>query len=184
MRRRLGFALLAAAVFPVALQVVPLAAAGTDWGPVQFLVGRWTGEGGGAPGAGTGAFSFTPDLQGAVLVRKSFAEYPAAGGRPAARHDDLTLVYRDGTSPSMRALYFDNEGHVIPYVVRPSENGVVFTSDGQRDQPRYRLTYTRDGPDHLRLKFEIAPPGKEFHSYIESVARREAAAPPPPKKAR
>ena len=28
------------------------AAASEDWGPVQFLVGHWTGEGGGGPGQG------------------------------------------------------------------------------------------------------------------------------------
>ena len=55
---------------------------GQDWGPAQFLVGNWTGEGGGQPGQGTGAFSFSPELQGKILVRKSFAEYPAANGSP------------------------------------------------------------------------------------------------------
>jgi hypothetical protein len=30
------------------------AAAADDWGPLQFLVGRWTGGGDGVPGEGTG----------------------------------------------------------------------------------------------------------------------------------
>ncbi len=150
-----------------------LAVAADDWGPAQFLIGRWTGEGSGQPGQGTGGFSFAPDLQGAILIRKSFAEYPAANSRPASRHDDLTIVYRDEASHQLRATYFDNEGHVIAYNLKPAENGVVFVTDAPPSAMRYRLTYTSTGKDSLKLKFEIAPPGKEFSTYIESTARRE-----------
>ena len=53
-----------------------------DWGPLNFLIGNWVGEGSGKPGEATGAFSLLPDLQGAVLVRKNFAEYPALANLP------------------------------------------------------------------------------------------------------
>src|ERR1035437_2004808 len=53
------------------------------WGPVQSLVGDWTGEGGGGPGQGSGTFSFKPDLQGKILVRRNRAEYPATKERAA-----------------------------------------------------------------------------------------------------
>jgi hypothetical protein len=65
------------------------------WGPVQYLMGDWIGEGGGAPGQGSGSFSFKPDLQGKILVRKNRAEYPATKDREAVVHDDLMVVYRD-----------------------------------------------------------------------------------------
>jgi hypothetical protein len=148
---------------------------GQDWGPAQFLVGNWAGEGGGQPGQGSGAFSFSPDLQGKVLVRKSFAEYPPANGRPASRHDDLTIVYRDETTHALRATYFDNEEHVIQYTVKPAEGGVVFVSQGAPSSPRFRLTYTSTGKDTLNIKFEIAAPGKEFAPYLEAAAHREGA---------
>jgi hypothetical protein len=147
--------------------------AAEDWGPAQFLVGHWTGEGTGQPGNGSGAFSFAPDLAGHVLVRKSFAEYPAADGKPAFRHDDLTIVYRDETSHGLQAIYFDSEGHVIRYTVSPAGGGVVFLSDGAASQMRYRMTYTPAGKDSLKIKFEIAPPGQEFTTYIEAGARRD-----------
>ena len=146
--------------------------AAEDWGPAQFLVGHWTGEGTGQPGNGSGAFSFAPDLAGHVLVRKSFAEYPAADGKPAFRHDDLTIVYRDETSHGLQAIYFDSEGHVIRYTVSPAGGGVVFLSDGAASQMRYRMTYTPAGQNSLKIKFEIAAPGKEFTTYIEAAARR------------
>jgi hypothetical protein len=155
------------------------AGAADDWGPIQFLVGRWTGEGNGAPGQGTGGFSFLPDLQGKVLVRKNFAEYPPTGGKPALRHDDLMIVYREEGSPELQAIYFDNEGHVIRYSVKPlAGGGVVMESGGPPGEPRYRMTYTSGGPDLIVIKFQIAPPGKEFAGYIEATARRESSKTP------
>src|ERR1017187_179412 len=146
--------------------------AADDWGPAPFLVGHWTGEGTGQPGSGSGAFSFAADLAGRVLVRKSFADYPPADGKPAFRHDDLMVVYRDETSHGLQAIYFDSEGHVIRYSVAPAGPGVVFLSDGAANQVRYRMTYTPAGQNSLKIKFEIAAPGKEFTTYIEAAARR------------
>ena len=55
------------------------------FGPVRFLAGDWVGEGSGDPGKGSGEFSFRFELDGKALVRRSFAAYPAQGGRPASR---------------------------------------------------------------------------------------------------
>jgi hypothetical protein len=156
------------------LLLCSLAAGAQDWGPLQFLVGHWIGEGSTADqGAGTGAFSFTPDLQGKILLRKNFAEYPQANSKPAYRHDDLMIIYHDGPSHDLRAIYFDNEEHIIHYAIKPSGDSAVFLSEGMQDAPRFRLTYTSAGPDRLKLKFEIAPPGKDFATYIEASAHRD-----------
>lgn len=106
-------------------------------------------------------------------MRKSFAEYPAANGKPASRHEDLMIVYRDEQSHELGAIYFDSESHVIPYSVKAAEGGgVVFVSDGGRDAMRFRLTYSSTGANALKLKFEIAPPGKDFAPYLEATAHR------------
>jgi len=151
---------------------VSAAFAAEDWGPLKFLVGNWIGEGTGKPGEATGGFSFLPDLQGAVLVRRNFAEYPAQAGKPASRHDDLMVAYREESSHQLRATYYDSEGHVISYAISQSDKGAIFTSEGRKEELRYRLTYAPAGADKLTIRFEIAPPGKAFATYIEATARR------------
>jgi hypothetical protein len=150
------------------------APAGDPYSALQFLMGEWVADGPAA--AGSGHFEFTPDVQGNVLVRRNHAEYPAANGRPAVDHDDLMVVYREGTPPVTRAIYFDNEGHVIRYNVEAGVPGAVtFVSEVAAGMPRYRLSYTKLPDGRLGGKFEVAPPGKpeEFKTYLEWTAKRK-----------
>jgi hypothetical protein len=111
---------------------------------LNFIVGRWEGQGTGAPGQSQGEFSFDWDLTRSILVRKSFAAYPATGDRPASRHDDLMIVFVE--DDKLRADYFDSEAHVIHYkvTVAPDSKSVEFLSDPFPDSPRYRLIYRYD----------------------------------------
>jgi hypothetical protein len=147
-----------------------------DWRGWKFLLGTWIGEGSGKPGEGGGGFSFTSDLQNTVLIRRNFAEYPSVNGRPAFRHDDLTVVYHDA-GRGIRAMYYDNEGHVISYGVTftADSSSLVFVSEPANDAPRFRFTYTKRSPDTLGLSFEIAPPGtpEKFSPYITARAHRQ-----------
>ncbi len=146
------------------------------WASWQFLVGEWAGEGGGEPGRGTGAFSFHFDLQGKVLVRRNRADYLATKDRPAYSHEDLMVVYME-PGGAARAIYFDNEGHVIHYTAAFSEEdrSLTFLSGALPAAPRFRLTYTKKDKDGLAIKFEIAPPGKPdaFSIYLQADARRK-----------
>lgn len=144
------------------------------WDGYDFMLGEWKGEGTGSPGEGVGGFSFASDLQGGILVRKNYAVYPATSSRPGFRHDDLMIVYHD-PSGETRAVYFDNEKHVIPYRVdvEPSKKA-VFLSDSTAAGPRFRLTYSTIAADSLGILFEIAPPDKpgSFAPYITARAYR------------
>ena len=138
-----------------------------DWAPLRFLIGDWVGEGGGDPGKGSGYFSFQPDLQKKIVVRKNHAEYPATKDRPAFSHDDLTIIYRESTG-ELRAVYFDNEGHVIHYdVTAPETNTAVFLSAASQPGPQFRLIY--ELKDHtMQGRFQLRMPGQtEFKSYLE-----------------
>jgi hypothetical protein len=154
------------------------ASAGPAWDGWRFLLGDWVGEGGGQPGqASAGAFRFAADLDGHVLVRRSYAEYPATEERAAFRHDDWIVVYRDQPGDEVRALYLDSEGHVIHYAtaVDTAAGIVAFTSVPDPRAPRYRFTYRRLAPDSLAFRFDVAPPGKpdSLVTYVRGTARRK-----------
>jgi hypothetical protein len=116
-------------------------------------------------------------LQRKILVRKSYADYPASKDRPAFRHDDLTIVYQQPGTDRLHAVYFDNEGHVIEYAVDVSgdRSTVQFLSELAPSSPRFRLIYRRTGDETVAIKFEISPPGKpdSFSTYLEARARRK-----------
>ena len=139
--------------------------------PVRFLAGEWVGEGDGKPGSARGAASFRFELEGRALVRHSHADYPAANGRPAAHHEDLMTVFAEGGQ--LKALYVDNEGHVIRYLAAAVPQGVAFTSE-PAPGPRFRLTYLQGAADTVTVRFEIAPPNapEAFKTYLEGATRR------------
>ena len=143
----------------------------------RFLLGEWVGEGEGQPGKGSAQFTFLTELDGKVLVRKHRAEIPAAGGRPAAKHEDLLIVYRGADGKRNKAIYFDNEDHVIQYsvVLSDDKKSLVFISDPDPSAPRFRLTYAKAKDESLKIKFEFSPPGKpdEFKTYVEGSARKK-----------
>jgi hypothetical protein len=147
------------------------------WAEYKFLLGEWVGEGSGEPGKGSGGFSFVSELQGKILVRRNRAEYPAAGGKPAFTHEDLMVLYRGQGNKPPEAIYFDSEGHIINYKLAFSEDKrtLTFLSEAVPSAPRFRLSYTKEEGEKLKIRFEIAPPGKpdDFRPYITATVRRK-----------
>jgi hypothetical protein len=143
-----------------------------NWEKWRFLIGDWVGEGTGETGLGTGRFKFELQLDQRILVRQNHAEYPATKDKTAYSHQDLMVVHPEGSG--WRAVYFDNEGHVIRYVVQfQSDSGVVFTSDEPPSAPRFQLTYKKLAADKVGIEFAIAPAGQPFAPYIHAVAHRK-----------
>jgi hypothetical protein len=141
--------------------------------PLRFLLGAWEALPGADSSAGSGRATFAPAIQGQVIVRTSYAQYPAGGGRTASRHDDVMVIYAEGDT--VRADYYDNEGHVIRYVVRvPAPGTAVFVSAPVGNGPRYRLTYAQTGASTVDGRFEIAPPSapETFRTYLSWSTRK------------
>jgi hypothetical protein len=149
----------------------------TNWDAFRFLLGDWVGEGTGAPGEATGGFSFSFDLEGKVLVRRNRADYPATKDRSAFSHTDLMVIYHEPDGQTVRAIYFDNEGHVIHYSVSLSQDqtALTFLSDPSPSAPRFRFTYIKARNDSMTFRFDIAPPGKPegFSKYLEGSLHRK-----------
>ncbi len=74
----------------------------------------------------------------------------------------MLYIYQDAPGQPYKAIYFDNEGHVMHYDVSiPSRTSVVFLST------QFRLSYELKGST-MYGKFQMRPPGQnEFKSYLE-----------------
>jgi hypothetical protein len=147
------------------------APAADAFAPVRFLVGAWQGEGVGVPGQSSGAASFRFELEGKTLIRRSFADSAAGHGRPASHHEDLMTLFEEGGH--LKALYLDNEGHIIHYLVAPVPGGVAFTSE-PGPGPRFRLSYLQQADGLVTVRFEMAPPAapEGFKTYLEAATRK------------
>ncbi len=148
-----------------------LSAQGDPFAPLRFLLGEWTAVD--TPVGESGAFTFKLAVQDRVIVRTNEANYAATAARPASRHDDLLVIYNEGGS--LKADYFDSEGHVIRYAVQPGASNVVaFISASDPTEPRYRLTYRAGDAGVLLGTFEVAAPGTpdSFKPYLSWRARR------------
>ncbi len=153
--------------------VVALAAGGDvpdPWGPARFLLGSWTTAGTAKAEEGTGTASFSLELDANVIVRRNRVAFPPSEpGKAPAVHEDLLVIYPQGGG--FRAIYFDNERHVIEYAVTFAGEAATFET-ANADGPRFRLLY-RLLPDRtLASEFYIAPPGREFSLYLKGAARR------------
>ncbi|MBI3835995.1 MAG: PD40 domain-containing protein [Planctomycetes bacterium] len=145
-----------------------------NWKGWEFLIGDWVAQGGGKPGDATsGSFSFTRELDGKVLVRKNRAEYPAANGRPASKHEDLMVIFKD--NKGTKATYFDNEGHVINYEVTIAADGktIAFVSDASAPGPKFRLVYSAQADGTLKGSFDMGAPGNELTPYTTWTAKKK-----------
>jgi hypothetical protein len=145
---------------------------------LQFLLGSWEAVLG--PAGSSGSTVFRLDVQGRVIVRSNHAEYPASQGRSASIHDDLMVIYLEGPPP-IRAIYFDNESHVIHYTVSvlPS-GGVTLLSDPVAGQARYRLSYAPSSGGRIAGEFASAPPEKpaEFAPMFKWELQRRSTVDP------
>jgi hypothetical protein len=138
---------------------------------LSFLEGTWEGKtGSGSAGAQvTGTYTFQRELRNHTLARHTNSIGACKG--PAAfdcEHSDLLYVYQDAGGQSLKALFLDNEGHVIHYdVSTPSPTTAVFLSNSSQPGPQFRLLY--ELKDQIMSgKFQMRMPGQEeWKSYLE-----------------
>jgi hypothetical protein len=160
------------AIVFAALTAVSFGQQGLNWDKWSWLIGAWKGEGSGLPGQGGGEFTFQFDLDQQILVRKSHSEYPAAPGKPNIVHEDLLIVYPDSTGKPMKAVYFDNEGHVIHYSVAIADSTIALTSEKTANVPIFRLIYERLDDRSVKVKFEMSQDGEKYSTYLEGTSVR------------
>ena len=154
----------------------PAAAFGPAW---RALVGDWVSVEPSKAGSGTSSFQF--ELDGRAIVRRNRAEIATGAAKTTTPHEDLMVIYPAGAGNTARALYVDNEDHVIQYVAAWSADGRVLTflSDAIRGAPRFRLIYEFQSASDVNIRFEVATPDNPdaFKPYLTGKVRRAATAP-------
>jgi hypothetical protein len=142
--------------------------------PLQFLEGAWAAHAAGQGAAADGAYAFRRELDGHVLARHS--ETAGCRGPEAfdCEHGDLLYVFQDGPGLPLKAIFFDNEGHVIHYAVTvPEPNKVVFLSEAMGVGPQFRLMYALKGGS-MQGSFAMLPPGQTvWRPYLEWAGAKQ-----------
>jgi hypothetical protein len=172
--------------FAVALSIVsvlttaaPAQPAGLGGGlaGVDFLVGRWVADASGkvaeTGGTSSGVLTFTPEAQGAVLLRKDHVTLSDASGKPSGAFDIIMMIYPE--AGTLHADYADGQ-HVIHYTAAAVTPGhaVTFTSAASPQAPTFKLAFTLVSPRTLGIDFSMAPPGgADFHPIATGTAHRE-----------
>jgi hypothetical protein len=146
------------------------------WKPLQFLIGTWEAktQGGSAQAASSGAYTFQPELRNHVLVRHSSSSGCKGPLDFDCEHGDLLYIYQDPEGQVLKAIYFDNEGHVIHYdVSAPNPTTAIFLSEASRPGPRFRLVYELKG-SIMSGQFQMRMAGQnEWKSYLEWSGARK-----------
>jgi len=150
---------------------------GDDWfKSLSFLEGEWsagTQSAAGAPNV-VGSYTFRRELGGHVLARHSSSVSCKGPTDFDCEHRDLLYIFAEGQGHELKAIYFDNEGHVIHYSVStPTPSRAVLLSDPSVPGPQFRLVYELKDKV-MSGKFQMhMPASSEWKSYLEwSGAKR------------
>ena len=133
-----------------------------------FLLGSWKAHGTGGGAVADGTYAFRRELGGHVLARHSGGANCKGPESFDCQHRDLLYVYAEAPGQPLKAIYFDNEGHVIHYdVMTPEPTSVVFLSETASGGPRFRLSYALKG-GVMSGSFAMQPPGQTtWRPYLE-----------------
>jgi hypothetical protein len=103
-----------------------------------------------------------------VLVRRSDSAACTGPAKFDCEHSDMLYVYQEAGNQPLKAIYFDNEGHVIHYAVStPEATTALFVSEAAPSGPQFQLIYQlKDGV--MTGKFQMRMPGQaDWKSYLE-----------------
>jgi len=112
----------------------------------------------------------TPSASNSAITSWPATAPPGCKG-PATfdcEHGDLLYIFQEAPGQPLKAIYFDNEGHVIHYnVTTPDPTTAVFASDSSQPGPQFRLTYELKAAN-MSGKFQMRMPGQpDWKSYLE-----------------
>ena len=154
--------------FALALGAQTSARPADAWQSLSFLQGTWQAKTGvGSAAKVTGTYTFAKELKDHVLARHSTVAGCAGPEGFDCEHGDLLYIFEEKPGQPLKAIYFDNEGHVIHYALSTPDATTAILLSEPGLGPRFRLVYHLE---HAVMsgKFQMQMPGQDdWKSYLE-----------------
>lgn len=150
------------------------------WKPFRYFLGSWEGTVAGKFGKGVIESQYSLVLDDAFLQVVHRTDYEPTERHPQGEvHKEIALLGFDRAAATYVLRQFHNETIFNEYTAESiSPDGrtiVLVTRHIENYAPgwRARETWQILGPDEFLETFELAPPGKDFVTYVENRFRRK-----------
>lgn len=156
-----------------------------EWGPLARLIGSWEGRGTGRWGESSVRIEHEPVLEGYFLQGRIHSVYEPQEKNPEGEvHENWDLYSYDRDRGRWVMRQFHTEGFVNTYVLDEAasrDDRLVFVTEhieniatliGAGWRARQTLHFLND--DEYVEIFDLAGPGQEFQTYIETRFRRSS----------
>lgn len=149
------------------------------WGKLKALAGQWHGKGKGKPGTSTIDRSYESILEDQFIMSRNVSVFAATNtDRKNERHADMGIFSFDKTRKCVVLRQFHTEGFVNRYVLESIEDGgnsLTFVTESVENGPaglRARLTIRLQGDTSIQERFDLAWPGKDFETCVQTSLSR------------
>ena len=156
----------------------PAPAASPAWRPFQefaFLVGSWSGSAESGARVGGRVARFAPEFTGNYLVHRGSTILTADDGKEETIEEVGYFAY-DREKRRYVATYFFSTGISATFDVEIAPEGVRLASRELLNAEvgeKARMLFARKADGELLLSTDLAPPGKDFVSWLVSELKRK-----------
>ncbi len=149
------------------------------WDSLRYFEGHWTGQGEGRWGTSTIDRTYEFFLNDSYLHARNRSVYPPQEkNAKGEEHEDWSFFSRDKSRDTFIMREFNNEAITNTYVLEAGPDGdtaLVFTTENVENfMPgwRARLKYRIVDRDEFVEIFELAPPDKDFTTFVTNRLNR------------
>jgi len=152
-----------------------------DFGPVDWLVGDWTGKTGERSPQGEIRLAVSYDLDKRFLIFREETALAATPTVPATNESWLGILSPDPAGKGFVLRAFSSTGFISRYRVTVEQGQVSFNPEGGEEPPPgwlFRRTLQRVDVGELSETVQVAPPGKPFFDYCTAKLTRASPSSP------
>jgi hypothetical protein len=149
------------------------------WKPFRPLLGSWEGSSEGKPGKSAVQSKFEFLFNGKFMKVSGKSVYPPQDKNPKGqRYEGFDMISYDHIRQKFVLRQFSGEGFVNQYAldqIAPDGKTIVFVTESMENLPpgfHARKTYRILNENEFTDTFELAPPGRELETYVETRLKR------------